>query len=46
MNRTHKIDPEKERAPSQIFRLMTTPGIQQSTPTQTGNRAQDQNCQS
>ena len=46
MNRTHKTDPEKERAPSQIFRLMTTPGIQQSTPTQTGTRAQDQNCQS
>ena len=46
INITHKTDPEKERASSQTLRLMTTPGIQESTPTQTGTRAQDQNCQS
>ena len=36
----------RERAPSKTLRLMTTPRTQESTPTQTGTRAQDRNCQS
>ena len=37
---------KRERAPSQTLQLMTIPGIQESTPTQTGTRAQDGNCES
>ena len=37
---------KRERALSQTLQWMTTLGIQESTPIQTGTRAQDQTCQS
>ena len=38
---THEI----VQTPSQTLEQMTTPETQELTPTQTGPRAQDQNCQ-
>ena len=46
MTERTKLIRKRERAPSQTLQLMTTRGIQESTPTQTGTRAQDRNCQS
>ena len=45
MSKAHKTDPEKETC-SVAGRLMKTRGIQELTPTHTGTRARDRNCQS
>ena len=46
MNRTNRTDPEEETCFIADSQLMIIPGFHESTPTQTGTRAQDRNCQS